>query len=168
MSELCPRCGMPLADPAHEVTPGGCRFRWNFQPRCRGCGEAIADGQVALVTVTRGRHVITVNSHEHHREASRAAALEDLSWQRDQSHYGGGIVRIPGKKPRPAPQRGKGRKMGPRDIPKHTCVREEERTRTRAANAKERENGITRVKTTFWRCRTCHVSMGETSEYLHY
>lgn len=61
----------------------------SFTPRCRGCGAVIEDGQVARVTVTHAQHVITVNSHEHHRQASHAAALEDLLWQRDQSHYGG-------------------------------------------------------------------------------
>jgi len=58
---------------------------------------------------------------------------------------------------RKAPQRGKGRKMGPRDIPKHTCKREVESTR-RVAHRTYVE------KVTYYRCSVCHVSMGSTSE----
>jgi len=64
------------------------QFRGGPATACRGCGEPITNG-VLWVTVTRARHVISVPSHEHHRAASHAAALEDTSWQRDQSHYGG-------------------------------------------------------------------------------
>lgn len=58
----------------------------SWQASCRGCGQPIPGGQAALVTVTRAGHVITVTSHDGHRAASYAAALEDTTWQRDQSH----------------------------------------------------------------------------------
>lgn len=53
---------------------------------CKGCGEPIKAGDCVYVTVTRAQHVASFPSHEKHREATRVAALEDLSWQRDQSH----------------------------------------------------------------------------------
>lgn len=56
---------------------------------CRGCGERIEDGQAVAVTVQQAQHVITVPAHDEHRSAARASALEDKSWQRDQSHYAG-------------------------------------------------------------------------------
>jgi len=61
-----------------------------FRPVCRGCGEEItAGGDVVLVTVTAAQHVISVPSHDRHRAAARAAALEDRSWQAGRSHYAG-------------------------------------------------------------------------------
>jgi hypothetical protein len=93
----CPRCGSP--DQAwRRIVPGSnwgrvCNDDWHlvggWQPRCRGCGELIEAGKQALVTVKRARHVITVYAHAQHREAARAAALEDRTWQRDQSHGSG-------------------------------------------------------------------------------
>lgn len=98
---ICKTCQQPVRVSAGPTSYGGwvhvnSRFDTHRivltgtpERLCCGCGETIEDGQVAMVTVTRAQHVITVPSHEHHREASRAAALEDMSWQRDQSHYGG-------------------------------------------------------------------------------
>jgi len=54
--------------------------------RCKGCGEPIKPGGCVYVTVTRAQHVASFPSHENHKQATRVAALEDLSWQRDQSH----------------------------------------------------------------------------------
>lgn len=54
---------------------------------------------------------------------------------------------------RPAPQRGRGRTMGPKDIPKHKCEQEEYRT--------VRKPGLTVVRVTvYFQCKTCHVAMG--------
>ena len=56
---------------------------------CAGCGEMITPGREMHVTVTRARHVISVPAHPEHYNAAVANMLEDTSWQRDQSHYGG-------------------------------------------------------------------------------
>ncbi len=56
---------------------------------CLGCGARIDHGQVVMVTVQAGNHVITVPAHDGHRESARASALEDKSWQRSRSHYAG-------------------------------------------------------------------------------
>lgn len=60
--------------------------------------------------------------------------------------------------------RGPYRRHSSRDIPKHRCDPEEER----AVYARSDQAGITGTKTTHWRCRTCHVSMGSSTEDLHY
>lgn len=51
-----------------------------------------------------------------------------------------------------SPRTGPRKKMGPRDVPKHTCVPEVERS--------VMEPG--KPKVIHYRCRTCHVSMGHT------
>lgn len=56
---------------------------------CLGCGEPIEPGSAVHVTVQQAKHVITVAAHDEHRRAARSAALEDKTWQRDQSHYAG-------------------------------------------------------------------------------
>ncbi len=58
---------------------------------------------------------------------------------------------------RKSPQRGKGRRMGPGDIPRHDCVKEVE-------NIRRIPHRTYVEKITYWRCRTCHVSMGSASE----
>lgn len=63
---------------------------------------------------------------------------------------------------RPSPQRGKGKKMGPKDIPKHTCEKTVEYVRMVAGNGPF----IKPKKITFWKCKTCGVSMGSTEEKL--
>jgi RNase P subunit RPR2 len=59
------------------------------RPVCTGCGEEIEPGKQVSVTVTSGRHVITVTAHEEHRDAAWANTMADSSWKRDQSHYAG-------------------------------------------------------------------------------
>jgi len=56
---------------------------------CAGCHGMITPGREIWTTVTRARHAISVPAHPEHYEAARANTLEDTSWQRDQSHYGG-------------------------------------------------------------------------------
>jgi hypothetical protein len=63
---------------------------------------------------------------------------------------------------RRSPQRGKGRKMGPLDIPRHTCDREVAYTRMVAGSGP----WIKPKKITFYRCKTCGVSMGSKEEKL--
>lgn len=56
---------------------------------CHGCGERMRPGDVVWVTVQQASHVVSVPAHGNHRVAARAAALEDKSWQHDQSHHSG-------------------------------------------------------------------------------
>jgi hypothetical protein len=65
--------------------------RMDSKRKCRGCGQPIESGQVVYVTVQAANHVISVPAHDEHREAARANALEDKSWQGrgDTSHYAG-------------------------------------------------------------------------------
>lgn len=60
----------------------------NYGLRCKGCGEPVKAGGCVYVTVTRGMHVASFPAHENHKNSARAAALEDRSWQHDQSHGG--------------------------------------------------------------------------------
>lgn len=56
---------------------------------CAGCHEEIEPGQEATTTVQRGKHVISVTCHPGHRTPAEANTLEDKSWQRADSFYGG-------------------------------------------------------------------------------
>lgn len=58
--------------------------------------------------------------------------------------------------------------IGPRDIPRHKCEPEEESATIKPATAKQKARGLTGTKTTYYRCRICHVSMGSRTEDLHY
>lgn len=60
----------------------------------------------------------------------------------------------PGKRGRPRGSKGAGRSLGPRDIPKHTCVKEVCGTVTEPAGGTKEK-----VTTRYW-CATCHRDMG--------
>jgi hypothetical protein len=57
---------------------------------------------------------------------------------------------------RKAHQRGKGRRFGPKDIPKHKCEPEFERSTITPGRGPWKPA----IRTTYYKCKTCGVSMG--------
>ncbi len=57
-----------------------------FAHTCAGCGGRINPGQQVTVTVTAGRHVITVYAHDGHRESAHANTMERSDWKRGDSY----------------------------------------------------------------------------------